>query len=152
MKKQCNKGCWWNWLDLKRALELAQGIKAAQKDAKEIQSTENRLGHNKPHGTERNRHCTNCVVDVWEWDTSKWSVNSNLPIKYNECYHTGHITKACVDVSEWKIPIVSVVKFSGAIRLCGDNVSVSVQLQQYFNPLWSKYSCKMPGVVCYIHL
>ena len=79
-------------LNLKRALELSQGIKAAQKDAKEIQSTENDLGATNRVGQSKNDtvFCSRCLGTGHAQAECKYR-----SAKCNKCYCTGHLAIAC---------------------------------------------------------
>ena len=79
-------------LDLKRACELAQGMEAALKDAKEIQSIEadsgtaNRVGNAKSNATA----CSRCLGIG-----HKAAECRHKATKCNKCHRTGHLAKAC---------------------------------------------------------
>ena len=78
-------------LNLKRALELFQGIKAAQKDAKEIQSIERDLGTTNRVGQSKNDtvSCSRCLGMGHMQAECKYR-----SAKCNKCYHTGHLARA----------------------------------------------------------
>ena len=79
-------------LDLKRVCELAQGMEAALKDAKEIQSIEsdsgttNRVGHTKSNATA----CSRCLGIGHKPAECRYK-----SAKCNKCHRTGHLAKAC---------------------------------------------------------
>ena len=79
-------------LNLKRALELSQGIEAAQKDAKEIQSTENYLGTTNRVGQSKN-DTVSCSRFLGTGHTQAECKYRSA--KCNKCYRTGHLARAC---------------------------------------------------------
>ena len=89
-------------LDLKRACELAQGMEAALKDAKEIQSTDadsgstNRVGHAKSGSA---IPCSRC--NGFGHKPTECRYKST---KCNKCHRTGHLAKACRSKSLARAP------------------------------------------------
>ena len=75
----------------KRALELSEGIEAAQKDSKEIQSTENDLGAMNHVGqTKNNTVSCRCLGIGYMQAECKYR-----SAKCNKCYHTRYLARAC---------------------------------------------------------
>ena len=88
-RRVCNEDC---WLNLERALELSQGIEAAQKDSKEIQSTENDLDMTNHVEQSKNDtvFCSRCLRTGHAQAECKYR-----SAKCNKCYRTGHLARAC---------------------------------------------------------
>ena len=80
-------------VDLKRVCELAQGMEAALKDAKEIQSIETDLGTTNcvENAKSNATACSRCLLEI----RHKAAECRHKATKCNKCHRTGHLAKAC---------------------------------------------------------